>query len=142
MPSINIKLSADDVLQLLGDSPEARLEASSSIVQQFASRHLKTLVNHEIMQGVTRDLQATLTQAVQEAVGTWKANRFTPNETVLRSIRSHVETQVRDVVERESDRVAERLLPMIESHVKLQVHAEIRKQVKAEVERRMCLAME
>lgn len=48
MSKISIRLTADELNKFIGDDNELALEIKGSIVQQFAERHLKGVINNGI----------------------------------------------------------------------------------------------
>ena len=141
-----IKLRTDDILELLGDSPEVRLEVSSSIVQRFTERHLKALVNHELMKKVETRLRSSLKRQVESQIGKWiqiKSNYMQQGkqveldpkmaEKIQQTAQSAVSAHVREVVQEELAKWDDK----IEAYVQQSLTANIRDRVNREVKTKL-----
>lgn len=137
---INIQVSTEDLLALLGDDPEVRLTIQSSIVQQFATSHLKAIVNHELVKEVEKDLKTALAQEIKDQVGTWNRNNFTVHSAIEERIKNLATTAValrfQDLIEAEIEKRLEALEPNVAHYL----NSNIKKRVDAEVQRRLEVA--
>ncbi len=69
MPTIKLQITLPELEKYFAGDDEVAVEFRSSIVQEFARRHLKALVTAEAMQSVTALLQAGIKDEVKTQVG-------------------------------------------------------------------------
>ncbi len=151
MPThINIQVSTEQLLELLGDDPEVRLSIQSSIVQQFATKHLKAVINHDMMKEIEKDLQTAVAQEIADQVGTWAKNtgpwerdrRFEPSQAISDTIKQLAGSAVIKTYETLIKEAVDKRQEWIESAVSQRLGQNITKMVDDEVKRRLTAAAE
>lgn len=122
------------------EGPEVAVEIQKRIVQQFAERHLKAVVNTEVIKKaeveVTRAAAWMVEEMVGKSTGVGHSHRrtITLNADIRRQIKNRVEADVEELVLREvHKRVAE---VDIEQKVQAKVTWHIQRQVDEEVRSR------
>ncbi len=139
---VNIKVDTEDLLALIGDDPEVRLTIQSSIVQQFAERHLKAVARDEGFKDLEKVLKEAVKAEVGEQVGTISyPNKVNLNDRMQASIRGEVASQIRSLVDsvtaEASKSIVNSVSPLIDSKVNARLDYDIKAAVDAEVKRRL-----
>lgn len=94
MSRLNIELSSDDLEKIIESYPTTSLEIKSFIIQEFAKRHLKPIVNDEIFKKVKSDLLKEVEENLIGLIGE-KASAYT-SERILNDV---FKRQIKDIVE-------------------------------------------
>lgn len=141
---IVITLGIDALERVLGGDSEAAVEIRNTIVQQFASRHLKAIANSEVVRQVGATIEAAVVEAVQEEVGK-KAPGFGGKWTFKKEVkdalheevRLSISTKVREEVQTAVQAALDTVKPDIARRVEAAVDKEIAARVKAAVDEKL-----
>ena len=103
MAKIIVNLDLRDLEQMLGKDSEAMIEVASSVVQQFAERHLKAIANDVIVEKAAKAAKAYTESEFTKLVGKltqrgWDYG-FTPSDALNKALQNQARTAVAKATE-------------------------------------------
>ncbi len=144
MSTMKIQLSSDEILHLLGDNDEQRLEIRNWILQEFCKRHLKGLVTPVLERAIKDEV---LAHAASAANSIFKLNKtswveravLTPTyqravaETVNDAVNKTITAQLTS--EDVPRKVDEALQTLMASRINLQIEELVSKAIQSQLEK-------
>ena len=103
MAKLVVNLNLKDLETLLGKDSEAMVEVATSVVQQFANRHLKAIANDVIVENAAKAAKAYTESEFTKLVG--KLTRrgwdygFTPSDALNKALQNQAKTAVAKATE-------------------------------------------
>lgn len=94
MAQMKISLGMEDVERMIGGSDEASIEVRNYIVQEFTRRHLRALINDDLMQKTQFLLAKATEEEVKKIVGTYD-HYASPKVKLNPEIAKHLEEAVK-----------------------------------------------
>lgn len=161
MTKIRITPDYETLRALLGGEEEAVVELRQSIAEEFARKHLKGLLNSEVMQRAIRDLEgrfaqvnqeidARITRQIGEQVGnSWNGYTFKPSAKVAEAVRDTVDARFTIELNAQVDAIVIRRIAELQFTIERMVRAEVNRKVEktiqdmvdTEVKRRLSAAL-
>lgn len=119
MSKVIIQPSAEALAALLSVDGEVSLELRQSIVEEFASRHLRAVANDPAIAArldeLARALSAQVKEQITAQIGAMKQEgwreRFTLRDDIRREIDTHVAFEAKRVID---ERIADTLAPRLD----------------------------
>ncbi len=114
MATVKINMSAAELNKFIGEDSEVAMELKSNVIQEFAKRHLKGIINDDGFKKIERSIRTYFTKQFEKNIGEYKRiqynNVFVPNDVIKDAIDSYVSLAVRRFwEERETELVSEML---------------------------------
>lgn len=101
MSRLNIQLSSDDLEKIIESDPTTSLEIKSFIIQEFARRHLKPLINEDLLNKVKNDILKEIDNNLDVIVGK-KASEYTStrilNDAFVKRIKDMVNEAIKNLL--------------------------------------------
>jgi hypothetical protein len=142
--------SLEALERLIGGDTEVELEIRNNIVQDFAKKHLKALVNEGSIQRVANQLEKTLASQAEDIInkkfgtlsGDYWNRKFTLNTNAKAALndaaesayRSHIQDSWKQMEKRLTDRYSEQY---IADQIARTVEAEVNKRIQLGVQARL-----
>lgn len=134
MSTLKFSLSYDDVVRMIGGTGEVAVEVREYIIQQFAKRHLKPLLNDERLARAREAIQKEFDLAVRSAAEEYLHISQQHGQAVFK-LTNKVEMQVRSIAR---DAIEKTVAATVQQLVSADsIKAEIERCVTAAVERRI-----
>jgi hypothetical protein len=140
--------------RLIGNNTELEIEVRNNIVQEFAKKHLKALVNDSVFSNAIstckKELQKEVETRVSEQIGEFKKNSW--GEITGMTLRSDIKEQINKVVREKMDgQIAEAVeggikqwqsTGTVDKTIDTKFNQQIEKYIDTEVQRRLKLVIE
>jgi len=111
--------------RLLGDDTEVNLELKNRIVNEFAKKHLKALVNTEAMyiveKSIRADIEKFLLNSVADRVQKNYSTSFTIKPALLEDARRQLDISIEDEVKKCVQESMLSVLPMVNDAIEIAV---------------------
>lgn len=96
---MKITLDNKALERLIGGNTEAEIELRNCIVQEFTNKHLKGLVNHELIEQLNEKIFDIIKEELKNQVGVitstgWMKSKFTIAKTLEDEIRKVVRESI------------------------------------------------
>jgi FKBP-type peptidyl-prolyl cis-trans isomerase (trigger factor) len=128
-----IQLTLPALERLIGGDTEIELALRKQIVQEFATRHLKAVVNEEVVKAATAEARAHVNDMVKEHFGVTSIVEATLWPMVDYRMKSRIEDRVKQHAQKAVD---EALAGIIESQKRWMV-SDLREAVRKEMDRQI-----
>jgi hypothetical protein len=106
--SIKIQLPLDALERLIGGNAQAEIELRSGVVQAFAKRHLKGVLDESALEKIREQIRSEghkyaeqFQEAIREEVGEWGMREFKLTSSAKTAISTYVKDALRDLVREE-----------------------------------------
>lgn len=138
---IIINLGLDAINRLIGGDSEVEIELRNTVVQQFARRHLKPVVNTEAFRQVQQELLVGVRQEIEAQLGSTQRDYIgrilgvTLDPKVKKDIEAYVGIAVGTVVAEAVVKATQNLAEDIQARVDAQVECKVRELVQAKLDK-------
>jgi hypothetical protein len=139
--STKIQINSLEALErLIGNDTQLEIEVRNNIVQEFAKKHLKALVNDSVFQNTInackKELQSEVDLKVAEKIGEVKKNSWgeVTGMTLRKDIRDQIGTVVREKVDGQIAEAVEGGIKLWETDTK-SIEMVVEKKFNAQIER-------
>ncbi len=133
MANLNINLSTEDLYKLIGDTPLVQLNVSQQIADEFAKRHLKSLINDENIRKIADEFKTIKKDSWGRDIKYYQLKPEISN-SIKDTVSYTLEKMVTTLAEKFYEERKQLLERLIEVYIKTRVEDLIKNRIKDTVE--------